>query len=215
MLLHLSQLDELDNSIILETVLDNLCNKTIPNEYFIFKNLLLLFNQPSLLNGDFSNFNFSRLNLRNCKLTELTLSKGGRDTDLNRARIGYNTFLKDSHHAPVICIDASKGGCNVLTCGKDKVFLWHFNDHTVEKEIYRYPIKIGAFDDTQNQCCFSEIDEAILLTNSNKLLSCNLKRNKNLEYMGAECPIISITTLVAENKNEYFLVRDIFASVSC
>jgi len=199
MLRHFSELGQSENQSVLRASTDCLRGKEIPLANFVLNNLLTAWHR--ILNGDFSGFDFSRLDLQNCELTEFTLSKKGRGATFTGAKIGINTFLRDSHHKPVSSIAISEDGTYILTTGNDKVLRWNFRDRTVDREIYRY----HDFNEADNQCCFSKDKHVVLFTNGHLLLSYNIDSSQYNQYSGA---IQQITSLTATVDGEHYLARD-------
>jgi len=231
MLHHLASLSKLKGEDVLKDALESLRNKDIPKDCLVLDNLLLLYKQPALLDGDFSKFNFSKLDLRNCSLTEFTLGKfiQGKKQGANflGAQIGENTFIKDTHHSPVTSISVAKDGNRVLSCCKGKVLLWDFNSRVVEREIYRYNRLPGEFVAYSDLCCFSADEKFALFTFGNKLLARNLGDNSLTEYAcGANEQIgktMSLSSVKSYNDNQkdenkediYFLTRDNYGDIFC
>ena len=208
MLHHLAELCYVEGQSVINNSLESLREKTIDEHNLVLRNLFTVFNQPALLGGDFSGFNFSQLDLRFCELTEFTLSKHGEGADFYMSKIGTQTFLRDTHHAPVHCIKISRDGNSIISSGKDKVLLWRFSDRIVEKEMHRYSIKLGDFDDGRNLCCFSVDEACVLFTDASRLMSYDLAENTMVEYLGVENPIVSLSTIKSSEGNAYCVASD-------
>ena len=144
MLTHLSRLIvALGEESILDEAIDTLRNDDNINDCeHILNNLLLVFKQKALNNGDVSDFDFSGLNLINTDLSEWELSPNADFTD---AVIGKNTFRKTAHTKEVTCIAVSPDGSRVLTVGRDKVLLWDFGKRSVDSILYTYKVILGAY----------------------------------------------------------------------
>ena len=209
MLRHLSELAKtLDKEETLTEALNILRTLDIPKNNQILNNLLLIFRQPPLRNGDFSTFDFSGLDLRYCELTEFTLSKNGFGAKFTNAKIGEDTFQRASHNTAITSIAVSSDGTKVLSCGKDKVLLWNFSDRTVEKELYRFSEGLGEYEDTHNQVAFSQDNNCLLFTDGIRLFEIDTKTGYLAEYDGSMFPIFSISAKQDTDGIEYYFACD-------
>ena len=213
MLHHLSELGKLDKKVVFRNALECLRDREINGDNWVLKNLLLVFNQPSMFGGDFSGFDFSRLDLRYCELTEFTLGKRGKGANFYRSKIGANTFLRDTHHAPVHNIKVSSNSKWLLSSGKDKILLWRFAEKIVEKEIYRFPIRLGELDRDRNLCCFSADEDKVIFTEISKIYAYDLNDDSTTEYFGARGQITSLSSLLTDDGVGAYIATDIFGNI--
>jgi WD40 repeat protein len=218
MLHHLSELCKaIYNGAILSDALNTFRGQELKIKNQSLNNILLVYKQPAQLNGDFSSFDFSNLDLRNCVLTEYTLSNDeGKGAIFSGAIIGEKTFQKAAHTKPVVSAAMSPDGKKLLSCGKDKVLLWDFPTRSVEREIHVYPELMGGYDKKAiNQVAFSRTDNAILYTDGETLIEINLDTNNRIAYTGATSILTSLLVFVDKKGNERYYACDSKANVLC
>jgi len=195
--------------------------KVISLDNHTLNNLLLLFRQPAQLSGDFSGFDFSRLDLRNCLLTEFTLSDdAGQGANFAGAYIGIETFKRSAHSKPITAIAVSDDGEKIATCGKDRVLLWNYPKRTVEREVFRYAELMGKYDEASNNAItFSKGDRCLIFTDAEILYEFDLNdsdtNNKPIPYKGAKTSIVSILSFVIDSGTEYYYACDLLQNLIC
>ncbi len=208
MLRHLTKLIVSFNiTEILDIAINALRGRNINKGNNIIKNLLLVYNQELLLNGNFTRFDFSNLDLKHCELTDFKVSDNDymKGANFSGAIIGEDTFKLPAHARKITSIAVSSNGRKVLSCGKDKVLLWNFGDRTVDKELYYYADIFGEQEKNINQVAFNSTDDSALYTNESKLFVYNFKTEQTTEYINPTAPITSILATIDDAKNEYYL----------
>jgi len=196
----------------IKKAVDVLRGHYIPEESYVLDNLLFTYRRIEPFNGNLVTFDFSKLDLYNCDLTEMILNESDIEANLSEAlRIGDNTFIKPAHNKTVQSIAVSKDGKMVLSCGDDRVLLWKFNERKVDKVIHRYNANLGA---TNNICCFSADEKKVLFTDENLLMIYSLSDNKIQRHLRTNGKIIFLTSSM-ENEAEYYFVKDEFGINYC